>query len=271
MSHELIDLALVLVAVALLAIGLWAAVDPRSCAATCVAWAARRVGGPRRLVVILLAAVLFAAVAEDAMWRDDQDWVVLLDRHADEVGREMGRDPAIRAVARAISFSTGAGLVGVLAVAGAMLVWAGRPRAAFILLLGTAGGWLADLVFKLVFRVPRPGRSHEAAFVYGFPSGHTFVTLIAVGLLVWICARRLPRPVRLALYAVGLAVAVVTGASRIVLHAHWLSDIVAALALGSLYLVAATTWLESVPRASGTIALARLLRKRRAARRRLTR
>lgn len=242
MSHELVDLVLVLAVVAFVAIGVWAAVHRSSSAAILVAWASRRAGGPRRLIVIFLSAVLFAAVAEDVMWPDDDDWVVRLDHEAEFFGREMNRDPAIREVARAISFATGVGLAGAVAIAAATLVLTGRRRAAFVLLVGTAGGWIVDMAIKLMFRVPRPGRPREALLVYGFPSGHTFVTLIAVGLIVWICSRELSRRFQLALYAAGLAVAVLTGASRIVLHAHWLSDILAALALGSLYLAAATAW-----------------------------
>lgn len=250
MWPELLDRILVVTVVALVAVGVGAFVYPRSSTAAWVARASRRVGGPRRLVVMLLSAILFAAVAEDVLWPDDKDWIALLDRHADVVGREMGRDPVIRQIAQAISFATGAGLAAVLAVAGAVLVWTGRRRGAVILLLGTAVAWLAVITFKLVFRVPRPGRSPVAAYVYGFPSGHTFVTLIAVGLLVWIFSRQLSRRLQLALYALGLAVAVLTGVSRIVLHAHWLSDIVAALALGSLYLAAAITWSELPARRS---------------------
>jgi len=240
-GHELVDLALVLMSVALAAIALWATLHPRSSAATWVAWASRRAGGPRRLVVMLLSAIVFAAVAEDVLWPDGDDWVVMLDRQADAVGRQVNRNhPLIHEAARAISLATGTGLVAALAVASAWLVWTGRRRAAVFLLVGTAGAWLLDMACKAAFRVPRPSRAAAAAFVYGFPSGHTFVTLIAVGLLAYVCSRGLSRRGQLALYAAGLAVALVTGAARIVLHAHWLSDVVGALALGSLYLAAAT-------------------------------
>ena len=238
-GHELVDVALVLITVALAAIALWATIQPRSSAAAWVAWASRRAGGPRRLVVVLLAAIVFVAVAEDVLWPDSDDWFIVLDRRAEAVGLQMKRDhPAVHAAARVISMATGTGLVVAVGVASAALAWTGRRRGAVLLLIGTAGASLLDIACKAMFRVPRPSR---AAAVYGFPSGHTFVTFIAVGLLAYVCSHGLSPRRQFALYAAGIAVALVTGAARIVLHAHWLSDIVGALALGALYLAAATT------------------------------
>jgi undecaprenyl-diphosphatase len=244
MLRELPDIVLTVVAVAFAAVGAWAAADQHSRAAVWVGRASRVVGGRLWLALAVFSAILFLAIAEDVLWPDDQDWMTMLDRQIEVSGRAMGRDPVIHAVARGVSLGTGVGLgVAVLGAATA-LIWARQRRAAFLLLAGTAGAWLTHAIVKLAFRVPRPSlrMAAEDPRGYGFPSGHTVVTLVVVGLLVWISSHWLPRRARFALYAAGLLLASVTGAARIVLHAHRLSDVLAGLALGMVFLAMAIGW-----------------------------
>lgn len=238
MWTDLFDLALAAIALLGLGASIWAALDEGSPAARWLGRAAAVVGGPWPLALAFTSALLFAAVAEDVLRHETDEWVLRLDQSLQAVGRNAGRQPVVHALARGVSTGTGLGL-GVLVVATAgVLAFTARRRAAVLLLAGTAGGWILYGAAKLAFRVPRPSvkLAEEAGRGYGFPSGHTVVTLIALGLLAWIYGHGLSPPGRRLLYALAIVVAVLTGASRILLHAHWLSDVVAGAALGTLYL-----------------------------------
>lgn len=243
-GSEVPDLVLLIATVMVAGIGIWAAVAPGSRPAGWVIRAARFTGGPVRLGLVLISAVVFLAVAEDVLWPDETEWVTMLDRHVEIAGTALGKVPLIHVLARWVSLGTGAGLVAAVLVAAGILASVQRLRSAGVLLVGTAGGWIVYTLLKVSFRIQRPSARLplEDERGYGFPSGHTVTTLIAVGLLVWICSAGLSRSARLALYTAALLVVGITGASRILLHAHRLSDVVAGVAIGVAYLALATGW-----------------------------
>jgi membrane-associated phospholipid phosphatase len=238
MWHDSFDLGLATVALLGLGASIWAALDHESAAACWLGRIARVVGGRWPLALAFASAILFAAVAEDVLRHESDEWVVRLDQSVQTIGRDAGRQPYVHAVARGVSLVTGFGL-GILVVAAAgVLAFTHRRPAAVMLMAGTAGGWIVYGTAKLIFRVHRPSLelAEEARRGYGFPSGHTVVTVVALGLLAWICGRGLTAGGQRLLYAAAIVVALLTGASRILLHAHWLSDVVAGVALGTLYL-----------------------------------
>jgi undecaprenyl-diphosphatase len=77
---------------------------------------------------------------------------------------------------------------------------------------------------------------------FSFPSGHALNATLAAGvlLLVLLPYTRDRRPLRWALWAAALLIAVVTGLSRIALGVHWTSDVLAGWLLG-VAVVAATS------------------------------
>jgi membrane-associated phospholipid phosphatase len=107
-----------------------------------------------------------------------------------------------------------------------------------ILLAAAVAGAVAlyDIIKSLVGR-PRPppaiwiGHFHGAAF----PSGHATQSVAFYSMLaVVLGAGRSPR-VKLALWSAAVLVALVVGASRIYLGAHWLTDVLGGYALGTLW------------------------------------
>ncbi|MFU8852732.1 phosphatase PAP2 family protein [Micromonospora sp. SL1-18] len=107
----------------------------------------------------------------------------------------------------------------------------------------TVGGLLGVLLKVLVGR-HRPELLDPVARASGFsfPSGHALTATLAAGvlLLVFLPFTRDRRPLRRALWAVAVLIAVVTGLSRIALGVHWTSDVVGGWLLG-LAVLAATT------------------------------
>jgi undecaprenyl-diphosphatase len=241
MWHDSFDLSLATIALLGLGASSWAALDHESVAARGLGRIACVVGGGWPLALAFVSVILFAAVAEDVLRHERDEWVVRLDQSIQTIGRDAGRQPYVHAVARGVSLVTGFGL-GILVIAAAgVLAFTHRRPDALMLMAGTAGGWIVYGTAKLIFRVPRPSLeiAEAARRGYGFPSGHTAVTIVALGLLAWICGRRFTARGQRLLYAAAIIVALLTGASRILLHAHWLSDVVAGLALGTLYLALA--------------------------------
>ncbi|HEY3064706.1 MAG TPA: phosphatase PAP2 family protein [Methylomirabilota bacterium] len=195
-------------------------------------------GRARRLLYVLLAVAVFALVAESVLLRERGEGVTTLDRTVRAEFRRAAADPALKTTAVIVSRLTGEGLA-VIVAAGTLALFLARRRAEGVtVLLGTLSAWIASGLLKLAYGIPRPrARDPFDPFVsYGFPSGHTMVTLVACGLLAWAVGRRAPRPVRVAFVVAVAVISILSGAARMVLDAHWLSDVVAGLALGTVWL-----------------------------------
>lgn len=95
----------------------------------------------------------------------------------------------------------------------------------------TLVGWLSVEVWKMIFHRHRPPTAAVHALVTetkpdSFPSGHTaFTAALVVGFAVVFAAHRRLRRIVL---IVGIPLIVVVAASRLVLGAHYLADVVAA-------------------------------------------
>ena len=143
-------------------------------------------------------------------------------------------------------------LILVLLVAGALMALhrakiGGVRRADPLLWLAVTGtGWLLNGTLKLQFRRPRPPDLHRLIEVDGFsfPSGHAAFAGVAFAMLAILIARRTPRRpawVRVAGVLLCLVLAVLIAASRVWLHAHYPTDVIGGLLLGSGWALAA--WL----------------------------
>lgn len=112
---------------------------------------------------------------------------------------------------------------------GLVLLLAARGRWGLALPLAAALLATEALVFGLKEAVarPRPGGALFAGSDFAFPSGHAARAAAALG-LAW--GLGLPRAWKLA----ALAFALLMALARLVARAHWLSDVLASLALGAL-------------------------------------
>jgi undecaprenyl-diphosphatase len=196
-------------------------------------------GGRATLVAVIAASALFI-VAEDVLDRDRQELLPALDIAVRDAVRVVGRWPGVRLVAGAVNDLTGPGLAGVVLTASIGLVALGRRYEALVLIAGTLSAWGLSAALKLGFAVPRPHpTAHDYAITgYGFPSGHTLVTLVAAGLIVWAVSRLTAGQRTLRLYAGAVVVGGAAGVARVLLGVHWLTDVLGGLALGVLWLLA---------------------------------
>lgn len=154
------------------------------------------------------------------------------------------RTPVLTVVARVLDVTGGTAVVATLAMLWAAMLWfRGRDRPAAIWLAGSMG--LASVLIlagkHLVGRV-RPGIDLVLGPVDtspAFPSGHTLGTTVFLGLVaayVGIRARTtLARAIAVAGWVLGSAL---MAASRVYLGYHWLTDVLAGLAVATAVLSA---------------------------------
>lgn len=115
----------------------------------------------------------------------------------------------------------------------------GWMLSAMLLLVSTAGGIFLTTVLKAVFRRARPEvfqSGYEASF-YSFPSGHATVAVGFYGALTLILAYRLRGIARRAIAALGIALVLLIGFSRLYLGVHYPTDILAGYLAAPLWVI----------------------------------
>lgn len=118
------------------------------------------------------------------------------------------------------------------AVMGALLVRKCYRTAGFWVLT-VVGGLLGTQLLKWVVHLPRPVAIYHGASSFGFPSGHTTMSVVLYGFLAILLARRLAGTWRWGLFSGVLLTAFVIGISRLYLGAHWLSDVLGGFFIGT--------------------------------------
>jgi len=122
--------------------------------------------------------------------------------------------------------------------------------AVLLVLLGkrchrTAGFWTVAVLgglagiqsLKWLIHLPRPVAIYQGASTFGFPSGHTTMTVILYGFLAILLARRLSGSMRWGLFVAALLISFVIAISRLYLGAHWLSDVLGGFFIGTSWTV----------------------------------
>ena len=195
------------------------------------------VGGSTRLLVALLAVALagYSLVAADVV--HDGPLSELDTDVASWVAREM---PAwAEWLARPFSWLGGmVGLALVVSAATAWLLSRGARAEAALLVASWIGIQLLVVAAKNGYERPRPdfGSPIDIPPSFSFPSGHAASGIAVLGLLGLLVAAHVgPTRAKQAVIA-GFALGALSGASRVVLNVHYVTDVVAGLFLGLAWL-----------------------------------
>lgn len=132
--------------------------------------------------------------------------------------------------------------IGMLVMTGLAAAWLHARRARYwllALLLSVPGGMLLNVLLKYTFQRARP--SFEEPLVtlatYSFPSGHTLSATVFYGFLAVYCICATQRALLRVLIALAAsAMVALVALSRVYLGAHYLSDVLAAVAEGCAWL-----------------------------------
>ena len=110
----------------------------------------------------------------------------------------------------------------------------GYGRHALALLLAMGGGWALNELLKAYFQRPRPTSALLYQYGLSFPSGHAMMSTAFYGCLAWLLAREYGR---WGWATVLLAWAGLVGLTRVYLHVHYLTDVLAGYAGGAAWLL----------------------------------
>ncbi|MGK2944717.1 MAG: VTT domain-containing protein [Desulfuromonadales bacterium] len=105
-------------------------------------------------------------------------------------------------------------------------------RAAGFWLLALSGAAGLVQLFKLTLHRPRPIDVYQGVASWGFPSGHTTMSVVLYGFLAILLVRRFKPGHRWLPFGFAIGMSMLIAFSRLYLGAHWLSDVLGGLALG---------------------------------------
>jgi undecaprenyl-diphosphatase len=201
------------------------------------------------VVVLVLAAWAFGAVAEDVV--EGASITVFDVKLANWLHAHARNGGALTWLMLFVTHWHSVG--GVLAMVALLGWWLYARRAGYWLLALVAavpGGMLLNVLMKITFQRARPSFDEPLLTLstYSFPSGHTVAATLLYGFLAAYLTRHASwRRRALAALLACLMVALV-GASRMYLGAHYLTDIMAAVAEGCAWLAVCITAVSTLRR-----------------------
>ena len=190
----------------------------------------------RRLALLGAGFLLVAAVVAPLAVLVRGRWRPLVDLDAATVGSARAHG-ALHTLAGVVTWLGVPGLLEATGVVVALwLLRAGRGRSALYLAVAIGGGQLLSLVTKAVVHRTRPcalaAPVQHCPAGYSFPSGHAIAASAGYLALAVVVVPMLAGRLRRLAVGVALVVPLLVAASRVVLGVHYLSDVLAGLALG---------------------------------------
>lgn len=142
--------------------------------------------------------------------------------------------------------------VTVMTLAASGYLWFRRLRIWTVtLVLAVFGGMVLNFLLKNLFLRPRPHFNHPILTLtsYSFPSGHTMMATVFYGTLCALALSKVHRWQWRALAILGAALLILlVGLTRIYLGAHFLTDVLAAIAEGLAWLAFCLITFETIRR-----------------------
>jgi undecaprenyl-diphosphatase len=198
-------------------------------------------------VALVVAGWAFGAVLQDVLAGDEG---ALLDGPVQRffvAHREAWLTTVMRGVT---DLGNAAVLAGLLLAIGLAWWWRRRTWRPLGLLAGAwLGAWALSETVKDLTHRPRPPAAQAIGHWsgYAFPSGHTTKGTAVYGMLAALLAATTSRWGRkVSLWTAAVLLAGLVGLSRLYLGAHWLTDVLGALALGAAWLFALLTATRTV-------------------------
>ncbi len=197
------------------------------------------------VLVILLGSWTFSEIAEDLGPTTPQ---VMLDQRVADWFHAQTR-PEITPAVHVVSWFGSVAALTIISTLCALFFLVRRGWNRLVALLMTMiGGGLLNVVLKHFFQRQRPVFENPLVTIssFGFPSGHTMGATLLYGLLAVIAMRFVRQMwLRAVICVVTVVFIAIIGLTRIYLGAHFLTDVLAAIAIGSAWLAFAWATAET--------------------------
>lgn len=194
------------------------------------------------------AAWLFGGITEDLITGDP---LTLIDELISEWFRSHPTPRFIMGMHFASELASTAAVASLFALMSCVLLWQRRWYWLLGLVLVVPGGMLLNVLLKELFGRARPAWADPlmALADHSFPSGHTMMATIIYGFVATCLMLRIASwPWRFFIATMTILLVFLVALSRMFLGAHYLSDVLAAMAAGMAWLVFCLTAVETLRR-----------------------
>jgi membrane-associated phospholipid phosphatase len=200
------------------------------------------------LLVLIAAAWVSGAIAEDVATNNR---ITVVDARLSTWVQTHGTAP-LTTIMLVITHLHSTVSVTIMTLVVCAYLWLRRLRYwVLTLLLSVFGGMLLNFLLKNLFLRPRPHFKSPLLTLtgYGFPSGHTMAATVFYGTLCVVVLSRAPaRCWRAPAVVISTIMIALVGFSRIYLGAHYLSDVLAAVAEGLIWVALCIITVEAMRR-----------------------
>ncbi len=199
-------------------------------------------------LVLIASAWLFGGITEDIMHGDP---LAVIDLRVSEWLHARMAPPLTTAMMLITQLGSTLYVSGTTLLIALLLLWRRQQYELLALIVAVFGGMLLNVLLKTAFHRHRPSFNDPVASLtgYSFPSGHAMAATVFYGVLTAFAVRKLQdwRWRVLAVIVAGLVVLLIAF-SRVYLGAHYLSDVLAAIAEGVAWLAICLTAVETLRR-----------------------
>ncbi|MYN20250.1 phosphatase PAP2 family protein [Rugamonas sp. FT107W] len=200
------------------------------------------------LVLLLVSVAIFGELAEDVMGKEA---ITVLDMQVAQWFHAHAFEPLTGFMLGVSLVHTGVGMVVLVAALG-WYFWRARARYWLLaLLVAVPTGAMLNVALKYHFQRVRPMFDEPLVtlMTYSFPSGHTSAATLFYGLLAsYVMIARPHWHVRLGAAAACAMMVLLVALSRVYLGAHYLSDVLAAMAESVAWLAVCITAISTLRR-----------------------
>lgn len=199
-------------------------------------------------VILVGAAWLFGGITEDLITGDP---LILIDELISEWFRSHATPRFTVGMQFASELASTAAVSSLFALMSCVLLWKRLWYWLLGLVLVVPGGMLLNVLLKELFGRGRPGWADPLMALAdpSFPSGHTMMATIIYGFVATCLILRIRSwPWRFFITTITISLVFLIALSRMYLGAHYLSDVLAAMAAGMAWLALCLTAVETLRR-----------------------